>query len=643
MRIFKPEFILLLLGSGILGAILVNLFQVSPTDRYIHVENFRYGKKPAIIRCNRGDRLHLTFSTNDTGHSFFLEEFGIDAKVSPGTNSFIVFNPVRPDDKPEIKKEVVFTASHKGLWKYIVSKSQFRCHVWCGPLHAFEQGSLIILPNTLLGFASGCLLALIILLVFKFNFIADKPDQKSIHRRIKYKKGWNKIFSSPVIRLITSLSALVFIYIVIIISILGTHVAGRNLGTILVWIIWLFVLITVLTPFFGKLWCYVCPIPFFGDLLQRGSVISVRSGKTGRFNNRFSGLNLKWPSLLDNSWLMLFSFLLLGTFSTTIVSVPRISGLVILSLIILSTIMALIFELRAFCRYVCPINSFIGHYARIGQLSLRPKEKAICTDTCKAKFCEVGNNNGWACPYGLNAETIEDNSKCGLCMQCLNSCSFNNASLGLKVFGYSPANLNLSESFLGIALMVMAIVYSIMYHGPWYELREFINIVDKNNWNLFLVYSISLWSLTLILFPALFCGIAWISKKLIDLPDISIRMVFNNIANAVIPLGLMLWVAFVIPMLLVNFTFVLQSLSDPFGWGWNWLGFASLPWNQVIPEAIPWIQVLLVLAGLLLSIRNLYLNTWQHLTWRNRTGYVKIVGGVLCLISFATILFYSNF
>lgn len=228
-------------------------------------------------------------------------------------------------------------------------------------------------------------------------------------------------------------------------------------------------------------------------------------------------------------------------------------------------------------------------------------------------------------------------------MQCLNSCSYNNASLGLKVFGYSPANLNLSESFLGIALLVMAIVYSIMYHGPWYELREFINIVDKNNWNLFLIYSISLWSLTLIFFPALFCGIAWISKKLIDLPDISIRMVFNNIANAVIPLGLMLWIAFVIPMLLVNFTFVLQSLSDPLGWGWNWLGFAGLPWKQLIPEAIPWIQVLIVLTGLLLSIRNLYLNTWQHLTWRNRTRYVRIVGGVLCLISFATILLYSNF
>jgi heme/copper-type cytochrome/quinol oxidase subunit 2 len=96
------------------------------------------------IRCNRGDRLHLTFSTDDTGHSFFLEEFDADAKVSPGAVGFILFNPNKPILKPEIKNELVIIASHPGLQKYLVSKSQFRCHVWCGLLHAFEQGSLII-------------------------------------------------------------------------------------------------------------------------------------------------------------------------------------------------------------------------------------------------------------------------------------------------------------------------------------------------------------------------------------------------------------------------------------------------------------------------------------------------------------------
>jgi hypothetical protein len=643
MRIFNLKYLLVILVTGILGGIVVNFFTAEPIDRYIHIENFRYGKKPEIIRCNRGDRLHLTFSTKDTGHSFFLEEFGTDAKVSPGLDEYIVFNPKRPDEKPELKKEVVITALHPGLLKYIISKSQFRCHVWCGPLHAFEQGSLIIKPNTLMGFSTGCLLSIILLLLFPHNYSKKHEVPEDLFHEIKFKSGLNRFFKSKLVRLLFSLSGLVFIYIVIIISTLGIHVAGRNLGTILVWIIWLFLLITILTPFFGKIWCYVCPIPFFGDLLQRGSITSVRPGRTGRFHNRFSGLNLKWPSWLDNSWIMLFSFLLLGTFSTTIVSIPRVSGLIILFLIILATVLAAVFELRAFCRYVCPINAFIGHYARIGRLSLRVRDKKICSDTCRGKFCELGNNNGWACPYGLNGEYIQDNSKCGLCMQCLDSCTFNNTSLGFKPFGKSNANLSLSESFLGIGLFVIAIVYSILYQGPWAEIREYINIVDKENWNLFLIYFIFLWILTLVIFPALFLGMAWISKRMVNSQKISTLHLFKEITNAIIPLGLAIWMAFIIPMLLVNFTFILQSLSDPFGWGWNWLGFAGLPWHQIVPEAIPWIQVLLVITGILLSIRNLYLNIEKQFYRKNTVKITRAVGTALCMIGFCILMLYSNF
>ena len=621
----------------------MNLFPSKPVDRYIHIENFRYGKKPEIIRCNRGDRLHLTFSTRDTGHSFFLEEFDTDAKVSPGAEGFILFNPNKPELQPEIRKELLITATHSGFSKYLVSKSQFRCHVWCGPLHAFEQGSLIIQPNTLLGFGTGCIMGIILLLFLPYIYIEKRTYNSGIRDDIKFKSRLNSYFKSPLVRLILTLSGLVFIYIVIIISILGIHVAGRNLGTIAVWIIWLFLLIAVLTPFFGKIWCYVCPIPFFGDLLQRGSISSVRNGKTGRFHNKFSGLNLRWPSRLDNSWLMLFSFLLLGTFSTTIVSVPRISGFLILFLIILATIMALIFELRAFCRYVCPINGFIGHYARIGALSLRVRDRKICSESCKGKFCELGNSNGWACPYGLNGEDIQDNSKCGICMQCLNSCSFNNTSLGFKPFGTSPANLNLSESFLGIGLLVIAIVYTILYQGPWAEIREYIDIVDKGNWHLFLIYSIFLWVMTLLVFPALFLGIAWLSKKLVNQPDLSVLQLFKYHSNAISPLGLALWIAFIIQMLLVNFTFVLQSLSDPFGWGWNLLGFEGLPWHQVIPGMIPWMQVLLVIAGILLSIRNLYFNLQQKYTRSDTVRFTRIMGIAFCLLGFGMILLYANF
>jgi hypothetical protein len=57
-------------------------------------------------------------------------------------------------------------------------------------------------------------------------------------------------------------------------------------------------------------------------------------------------------------------------------------------------------------------------------------------------------------------------------------------------------------------------------------------------------------------------------------------------------------------MLFVNITFIKQSFSDPFGWGWDFFGTANTPWHQFVPEFIPWFQAVAVLTGLYLSLRN---------------------------------------
>jgi len=63
-------------------------------------------------------------------------------------------------------------------------------------------------------------------------------------------------------------------------------------------------------------------------------------------------------------------------------------------------------------------------------------------------------------------------------------------------------------------------------------------------------------------------------------------------------------------MLFVNVTFIMQSVSDPFGWGWDFFGTANIPWHQFLPQYIPWFQALLVLTGLYISLRNIR-NTWE--------------------------------
>ena len=287
-----------ILSFGLIPAIVCQFLVKEPVDRNIHIRSFRYGKDPYVIRCNRGDRLHLTFSSDDTGHSFFLEEFDIDVKVSPAIEEVTVFKTSDPSDKPYITKELTLTAEFPGILNYIVSKSNYRCHVWCGPMHAFEQGKLIILPNTLLCFSLGTLFGIVFLWFLGFYRKVgpeyDPGDERSEMKDIFKWSGFiKKALVSRWPQIILTILSLGLIYIVIMTSIFGTKMSGRNLGVLLMWVVWLFLLIAVLTPLGGRIWCTICPLPFFGDLIQRGSFVSPIKGRTRGYNNKFFGLYLK--------------------------------------------------------------------------------------------------------------------------------------------------------------------------------------------------------------------------------------------------------------------------------------------------------------------------------------------------------------
>ncbi len=599
---------LIIIGFGLVPAIICQFFTEKPISRHIHVRSFRYGKDPYVIRCNRGDTLLLTFSTDDTGHSFFLQEFDIDVKISPSSDEVTVFKTSDPSSKPVIMKEVTLIARHNGIYNYIVSKSNYRCHVWCGPMHAFEQGKLILLPNTLLVFSLGSLFGIFIIwLVAIFRNIKKEnitDDGKEGYKDLLAGHTFlRKIVMSRYTQAALTIITMLMIYIVILTSVFGTKISGRNIGVLLMWAVWLFALVAVITPFLGRFWCTICPLPFFGDLIQRKSFFNPIKGKTKKYNNNFSGLFLKWPERLKNDWLRLLVFLILATFSTTLVATPFVSGVTVIMLMVVPTIMSGIWELRAFCRYVCPVSVFVGPFSRMSTLSLRNKSQDVC-DHCKPHYCEKGNTGGWACPYGLNVGKIKENSDCGLCLECLRSCSYNNVSIFVRPLASEKGSRNLSEGWMTMASFTISVIYSILYLGPWPIVRDYVNIMDKHNWGLFGIYSLIMWVFVLIIVPGIiyllsFAGL-WLSRY-----DRSAKQQFLENAGSLLPFALMNWIAFVIPMLFVNVTFIKQSLSDPFGWGWDFFGTANTPWHQFIPQYIPWLQATAVLTGLYLSLRNI--------------------------------------
>jgi hypothetical protein len=116
-----------------------------------------------------------------------------------------------------------------------------------------------------------------------------------------------------------------------------------------------------------------------------------------------------------------------------------------------------------------------------------------------------------------------------------------------------------------------------------------------------------------------------------------------DLTASLMPLGLAVWIAFVIQMLFTNISFVGQSLSDPFGWGWNLLGLAGTRWTQLLPRLIPWLQVFTIIAGFAYSLRNL------RRIWFVKTGNIQLSfrgflphSILLTIITIVFIFFYAN-
>jgi len=578
-----------------------------PTKKTLHVEAFRYGTHPYIIRATRGDPLILTFSTHDTGHSFFLQDYGIDAKISPASEFVEVHDPFATDDPPRRMKEVHLIAGLKGFWGKLVSLSRFRCHVYCGPMHGFEQGDLIVRPNWLYSGSLGLLAAILLVgLVRIFHRNAESVHAAEKFCQLNTRNNLlDKVLKWRPLQFVCSFPFLAGLVVVIMAGLLGTKVGGRNVAIMFTWIVCMSILTMLLVPLGGRLWCTLCPLPVLGEYLQRGATTQVRMSAQRPGRNRFFGFGLRWPKSLRNHWLSFFLFMVLGTFSASLAGQPRWTAITLLVVVAAAIGMALVWELRSFCRYVCPVAAFISPFSLGARLAVRKRHDDVCRK-CKDRSCLRGNSNGWACPYGLCVAGITRNADCGMCTECFKTCPFDNVSLQWRSGSWKGRFESIGEASRAIALMVMAAVYSLTVHSPWPGIRDMVNVVDKTDWGQFGLYAAVLWVLALGVMPLLFWLLTSLGLMLTRQPEVTTASVFQQTMPAVLPLGIAMWAVFFVETLMSNFTFVLMTLSDPFGWGWDLLGTAGMPWIQVWPSGVPWIQASLLLAGTGLSLSSGY-------------------------------------
>jgi polyferredoxin len=376
----------------------------------------------------------------------------------------------------------------------------------------------------------------------------------------------------------------------ILAGLIGTPVGSHNFSIVFVWIAWWAILILVAVPLFGRGWCAVCPIPVVGDWLQRGAVLEP-AAKTPKW------LNLRVPAKFRNMWLQNISFTLVALFSSVILTIPVVTAVVLAAMLFLAIGLSMVFERRAFCRYLCPVGGFIGLYAQTAPIELRIKDKTVCAK-CVGKPCYNGSELGSGCPWDVFPGGLTKNTYCGLCMECIRTCPHDNIAVNLRPFSADLAkpSARLDEACKAFIMLGAALAYAYVLMGTNGAVKLAAYSVFSPAW---FGYAAAFLTVIFVLLP----GLYWLAVRAGNLGQPVSGKRFALASTALIPLGLMFWVAFSLSFVLTNATYILVTLSDPLGQGWNLFGTAAIPWQPLLSALVAPAQTLALVGGLVWSAR----------------------------------------
>ncbi|MBI4590674.1 MAG: cupredoxin domain-containing protein [Candidatus Rokubacteria bacterium] len=548
------------------GLLLLTGFLVAPPKgREVEVPLTvqRFAFSPARISVEAGDRVTFRIRSLDITHGFSVEGRGIDATVLPGR---------------EVR--VTVPAEHPG-------KIRYRCSVICGPLHPFMVGEIVVQPNRWPLWGGG--LALVV------GFLASTGVTRSAARRdlLSWRPLHWLLTRRPFQFALIAPNLLAFTLIVLA-GLVGTTTGAMNFSTIFVWLTWWGLLVLLLIPLGGRVWCAMCPIPGPGEWLARGAIVD-RARRT-------LGLGWAWPKQLQNLWPAFGGLLVLVLFGLIVTTRPLVTALLLLGLALVALVTHLVFERRVFCRYLCPVGGLLGVYSMAAPLELRARDLEVCRQ-CRGKACFRGGE-GYPCPtFQFPGGGMARNTYCLLCTECLKACPYDNLAVSLRPFGADllvGRGRRADEAWIALLLLGTALAHSVIKLGPWGWIKSWANFDGTVE---FLLYAALFFGVVLVALPALSLLTAWLSRAVAGSARVGLGRLFVDYAYALIPLSLAAWMAFTLAVVLPNLSYIPRVLSDPLGWGWDLFGTREVAWAWVPLGVLPWAQLALLLVGLWGSVR----------------------------------------
>ena len=241
--------------------------------------------------------------------------------------------------------------------------------------------------------------------------------------------------------------------LVTLLGLVGIQDGGKNLATKLTWILWWpGVIFTFI--FVGRLWCVMCP---FGTLNEGASTLG--------------GSKRTFPKYLRNLWLAPFFFVLLtwADEQLGVIRSPQMTAWLIIFFAMLSIGVGVFYQRPSFCRYLCPISGLIGLYSMVSPVELRSEDRSRCQKDCSQE-CYRGNEAAMGCPMFEFPMTMDRNTHCNLCFECVKSCPPGNMTLRLRSFGkdlWISGRRYLDESYLAVALVGLTNIVTAQMLTDW--------------------------------------------------------------------------------------------------------------------------------------------------------------------------------
>lgn len=421
--------------------------------------------------------------------------------------------------------------------------------------------------------------------------VPDTPIRIDLLRVIP---GLARMLRWPPARFLAQAGFAALFALVIAAGLFGNQNPALNLAPMLTWTIWWTGLI-VLIMVAGKTWCYVCPWDAVAGWLERGRLWGRGEGLS---------LGLPWPRAFRSIWPATVLFLLLTWIELGwgVTMRPRVTAYLALGMFAMAFACALLFDRKAFCRYGCLVGRISGMYALFGSLEVRARDKTVCK-TCPTKDCYRGNERGDGCPTSEFLGAMDLNTYCIMCGECLKTCPEDNVALNVRPWGtdlLKPGRPRSDEAYLALLMLSITAFHGLTMTPRWEELTTWIaGATGLDAWAVFSVGMTGVLGGPILIYAAL----VGLSRALTRERAVPYRTYFIRYAYALLPIALFYHLAHNAEHLLMEGPKVVRLLSDPFGFGWDVLGTASMAVPPLISLHTLWyVQVGLVLGGHLYSL-----------------------------------------